>query len=154
MDFLNAKPVLIGIHLVFAITGIDGFLWLLGELAANTVNTKRRVWAATIGVIGLTASWFTGGYYYLKFYGSLVKPVIVAGVAPWAHEIFMETKEHIFLFVVPMAFTGLCIALLDQETINRIGLKRSAMWLVGTVAGIGLLVGAMGYIISSAARWG
>lgn len=149
-----SKPLLIGLHLVFAIIGIDAFLWLMGEFWADVANVKRRVWAAVIGCLGFILTWIIGGYYYVKFYGPLVKPIILKGMAPWAHDIAMEVKEHIFLFVVPMALTGLFIALLDQETIARLQLKRPILWLMGTVAGLGLLIGAFGFIISAAARWG
>lgn len=149
-----SKPLLIGLHLVFAIIGIDAFLWLMGEFFADVANVKRRVWAAVIGCLGFILTWIIGGYYYVKFYGPLVKPIILKGMAPWAHDIAMEVKEHIFLFVVPMALTGLFIALLDQETIARLQLKRPILWLMGTVAGLGLLIGAFGFIISAAARWG
>src|SRR3989344_2958174 len=154
IDFLTAKPVLIGLHLGFAILGIDAFLWLLGEFSADIANIKRRAWAAMIGCVGFIMTWIVGGYYYVKFYGPLVKPTILKGMAPWAHAIAMEAKEHIFLFVVPLALTGIFAALLDQETIQRLGLKRPLLWLVGTVAGLGLFICALGFIISSAATWG
>ena len=154
MDFLTAKPVLIGLHLGFAIIGIDAFLWLMGEFWADVANLKRRVWAAVIGCLGFILTWIVGGYYYVKFYGTLVKPTILKGMAPWAHAIAMEVKEHIFLFIVPMALTALFVAFLDQETIQRLQLKRPILWLTGTVAGLGLFIGALGFIVSAAARWG
>ena len=154
LAILQSKPVLIGIHLGFAIIGIDAFLWLLGKLKSDGGSTRSAVITAAIGVAGFMASWFTGGYYYVVYYGNLVKPVIKAGVAPWAHNIVMETKEHIFLFIIPLAITTLFVTLLPKEEMERLGLRRMAMWLAGTVAGLGLLIGAMGFIISAAARWG
>ena len=165
LEFLTAKPVLIGLHLGFAIIGIDGFLWLLGELSAmrtggsanpdgGWASSKRKLWAAGIGTVGFILSWLIGGYYYVKFYGTLVKPVILKGLAPWAHAVVMETKEHVFLFLVPMAVTAFFIAMLDQETFERLQLKRIAMWLVALIAVIGLTIGLMGFIISAAARFG
>ena len=149
-----SAPVLIGLHLGFAILGIDAFLWLLGESASGVASVKRRVWAAGIGVTSFILTWFIGGYYYVVYYGKLVKPTILKGMAPWAHAIAMEAKEHIFLFIVPLALTALFVAMLDNETIQRLGLKRPILWLVGTVAGLGLFIGALGFIISAAARWG
>ena len=34
-------------------------------------------------------SWISGAYYYVLYYGTAVKPVIVAGDYPWAHKIIM-----------------------------------------------------------------
>src|SRR3989344_9378428 len=105
-----SAPVLIGLHLGFAILGIDAFLWLLGEFVADAVSIRRRVWAAAIGLAGFIFTWIIGGYYYVVYYGKLVKPTILKGMAPWAHAIAMEAKEHIFLFVVPLALTVLFVA--------------------------------------------
>src|SRR3989344_1705596 len=151
---LQSKPVLIGLHLGFAIVGIDAFLWLLGKFKDDGGARKSRIGTAAIGVAAFVASWLAGGYYYVVYYGVLVKPVIKSGVAPWVHNIIMETKEHIFLFVIPLAMTVLFIALLEKEDMERLGLRRLTLWLSGVVAVLGLLIGAMGFVISAAARWG
>lgn len=153
-ELLTAKPVLIALHLGFAILAIDAFLWLLGEIVANAGSARRRQWAAGIGVAGFFGSWIFGGYYYVTYYGSLVKPVIQAGTAPWAHLIAMEAKEHIFLFLIPVAVTLLLLARLNPDRLKSLGFKRTTAWLAGTTAGVGLFLGALGFIISAAARWG
>src|SRR3989344_6181175 len=91
---------LIGIHAFLGEAGIIAFLWVFIELL-NPVSSgvKRAKLAALLGVIFLFLSWFTGGFYYVKYYGTNVKPIIKEGPQPWAHGIFMETKEHIFLFL-------------------------------------------------------
>ncbi len=154
LALLQSKPILIGLHLGFAIIGIDLFIWLLGKFKDKTGSVKNRATIASMGTLALISSWIAGGYYYVVYYGSLVKPVIKEGVAPWAHNIVMEAKEHIFLFVVPMAVVVFFIALMNDEEIDRSGIRKMAVWLSGTVAALGLLIGAMGFIISAAARWG
>lgn len=126
-DFFTAKPVLIGLHLGFAIVGIDAFLWLLGQLKNNSSARKSRLVTAAVGAGGFVASWIAGGYYYVVYYGSLVKPSIKSGSAPWAHSIFMEVKEHIFLFIIPLAVTALFITLLEKEEMDRLHLRGLAM---------------------------
>ena len=153
-SFLTYKPILVGLHLGFAIVGIDAFLWLAGEFLAGTFGKLRVKTAAVIGVFGFALSWLVGGYYYVVYYGKLVKPVIKAGVAPWSHAIFMETKEHIFLFVVPLAVTALLLAFLKKEEIKEYNLSRLAVILAALVALLGLLIGTTGYMVSAAARWG
>ena len=149
-----SKPVLIGLHLGAGIVGIDAFLWLLGKLKGDGGSQKSLIITAAIGASAFLFSWLAGGFYYVVYYGTLVKPIIKKGVAPWAHNIIMETKEHIFLFLIPLAMTILFITLLDKKTGEQLKLRRLAMWLAGAAAGIGLLIGAMGFIISAAARWG
>ncbi len=151
---LQSKPILIGLHLGFAILGIDAFLWLLGEIVANASSVSRRMFVAMLGLVSYVVTWIIGGYYYVKYYGPLVKPVIKAGNAPWAHSIAMEAKEHIFLFVIPVSITIFLLSRLDSDQLRLFGLRRICMWLCATVAGLGLSLGLMGFIISAAARWG
>jgi hypothetical protein len=152
ISLLTAKPVLIGLHLGFAIVGIDAFFWLLGELFAKSENSKRMKWAAGIGTAGFFISWLAGGYYYLTFYGA-VRDAIKAGTAPWAHLVFMETKEHIFLFLPVLALTVLWAVWLGKDGIEQYKLGGPLKVLVGVIIALGLAIGLMGYIISAAARW-
>lgn len=154
MDILLAKPVLIGLHLGLAILGIDAFLWLLGEVVADSGSIHRRLVAATLGILGFFGAWIIGGYYYVKFYGPLVKPIIKAGSAPWAHAIAMEVKEHVFLFAVPLAITIFLLARIDAAQLKSLGLRKGMILLTVIAAGLGLSLGLMGFIISAAARWG
>lgn len=154
ISLLQSKPVLIGLHLGFAIIGLDAFLWLLGKLQ-DTVGTpvsRRRI--AFVGTAGFVISWLAGGYYYVQYYGSLVKPIIKSGLAPWAHTIVMETKEHIFLFIIPLAITALFLTTLTSTETEQLQLRSATLWLVRTIVGLALLIGAFGFIISAAARWG
>lgn len=151
---LQSKPVLIGLHLGFAIIGIDAFLWLLWKFKGDGGSRRGGIVTALVGVSAFIASWIAGGYYYVVYYGTIVKPVIKSGVASWAHNIIMETKEHIFLFIIPLAMTVLFITLLEKEDMERFGLRSLTLWLSGTVVALGLLIGAMGFVISAAARWG
>lgn len=154
LTLIQSKPVLIGLHLGFAIVGIDAFMWLTGKLRNDGGSRKSMIVTALIGVASFIASWIAGGYYYVVYYGTLVKPIIKSGLAPWAHNIIMETKEHIFLFVVPLAMTVLFITLLEKQEMEQLKIRRLTYWLSGTVAVLGLLIGAMGFVISAAARWG
>ena len=151
---LNSKPLLVGLHLGFAILGIDGFIWLFGEILARSENRRRIIFSAILGITGLAFSWLIGGYYYVKFYGSIVKPIIKASSAPWAHAIAMEAKEHIFLFIIPMAFTALFVALLGRQTLENSKIRKPLLVLVALIVLIALSMGVMGFIISAVARWG
>ena|SRR3989344_5937755 len=154
IELLTYKPVLIGLHLGFGVLGIDGFLWLLGELLASSGNKVRMKYAAWIGLSGFSLSWLAGGYYYVVYYGTLVKPIIKSGLAPWAHAIIMEAKEHIFILILPVAITAVLSALASDDIRAKLNAPKETTKLIGLVAGLGLAIGAMGFIISAAARWG
>ena len=68
---LQSKPILIGLHLGFAIIGIDAFLWLLGKLKDGSGSQKSRIVTAGIGVVAFILSWIAGGYYYVVYYEQL-----------------------------------------------------------------------------------
>ena len=53
-----------------------------------------------------------------------------------------------------MAVTALLLSRLDNAALDSAGLRKPAIFLAGTLAGVGLAIGLMGYIISAAARWG
>ena len=112
------------------------------------------VWVAGAGLLSFVLAWIIGGLYYVNYYGSLVKPIIKAGSAPWAHSVVMESKEHIFLLIIPMAATAFFLSFLKKKEIEEYGLKLPFLVLVLLIALIALSIGAMGYIISAAARWG
>ena len=154
MEIFSNKAVLIGLHLGFAILGIDLFLWLAGEIIANPVKRFRMVWVSGAGVISFILSWIIGGSYYVNYYGSLVKPVIKAGSVPWAHAVAMESKEHIFLLIIPMAATAFFLSRLKKKEIEEYGLKIPFLILTLLIAFTALSIGLMGYIISAAVRWG
>ena len=127
---------------------------VIGEVVANAGSAKRRLVSACIGFISFVATWIIGGYYYVKFYGPLVKPIIKASNAPWAHGIAMEVKEHVFLFAIPIAITIYFLAKLDATELQSLGLRKRMINLIIISAGLGLILGAMGFIISATARWG
>lgn len=153
-DIITSKPVLIGLHLALGIIGIDAFLWVLGELVVSAKHRFRMKLASMVGVAGFILSWIAGGYYYVTYYGSQVKPIIKSGLAPWGHLVFMEVKEHIFLLIPPLALTALVLVFLKKEDFVRGNMRSVSLLLVGLIVFLGLAVGAMGFIVSAAARWG
>jgi|SRR3989344_4260496 len=154
LDFiLDNKPVLVGLHLGLAILGIDFAIWVLGELVANVTSNKRIKYAAVGSLVSFCLSWLIGGYYYVKYYGPLVKPQILESTAPWAHKVAMEAKEHVFLFLVPIGLTLITLSLLRMDELKKLNLKQHFMALTFLTVSLGLLIGLAGYIISASARW-
>jgi len=145
---------LIGIHAFLGEAGIIAFLWVFIELL-NPVSSrvKRAKLAALLGVIFLFLSWFTGGFYYVKYYGTNVKPIIKEGPQPWAHGIFMETKEHIFLFLPFLSLlTYSLIKKYEKQILHNNNIKKAILTLSVLIIVIGALITVMGYIISTGAR--
>lgn len=106
------------------------------------------------GLLSFILAWVLGGFYYVNYYGGLVKPIIKAGSAPWAHTVAMESKEHIFLLIIPVAATAFFLSFVKKEELQEDGLKKPFLILTLLVALTGLFIGLLGYIVSAAARWG
>ncbi|MFQ5986485.1 MAG: hypothetical protein ACE5KQ_03920 [Thermoplasmata archaeon] len=131
------------------------FLWALVEMVRkpNPAGVRRAQYAAIAGLAFVAASWVLGGYYYVSVYGASVKPLIKEGPAPWAHLIFMETKEHVFLF---LPFIGGAAAAIAFTYGGRLSEDSSARKGFLALTGLSVLmvlgVGMMGFIVSTGYR--
>jgi len=153
MEFFTES--LIGAHAFLGEMGAVAFLWVLVEmLGESTPNRiKRAKIAALIGVIAIFASWIVGGFYYVEFYGSNVKPLIKDGPQPWAHSLITETKEHVFLFLPFLSLLVLGTLCKFKEAIasNRQA-RISVIILSLLVVLIAFSMAGMGFLISSGFR--
>lgn len=148
------QELLIGSHAFLGELGALMFLWVLVELFDPTPDRLRRArLISLLGTIFLITAWVVGGYYYVKFYGPLVKPVIKAGPMPWAHSIVIETKEHVFLFLPFLAIltTGLLHSLREQLIANR-QFRIALLVLAGLIVLIAFAMAGLGVMTSMGFR--
>lgn len=148
------QEVLIGGHAFLGELGALMFLWVLVELLNPTpTRLSRARLVSLLGTTFLILAWIIGGYYYVKFYGPLVKPVIKAGPMPWAHSIVIETKEHVFLFLPFLAIfaTGLLHALREQLVENR-QFRVALIVLAGLIVLIAFAMAGLGVVTSMGFR--
>jgi len=149
--------LLVAAHIGLGELGILAFFWLLLELLHGPSNAGmlRAKGAALAGTALLFSSWLVGGVYYVVHYGIAIKPVIQQGTWPWTHGIFMETKEHIFLF---LPFLGTATLVQLWQGVERLEkdsrLKNGLYVLVSTTVLLGVLMTVMGYFVSSGFRHG
>ena len=142
---------LLGHILCGLLATVSSVMVFLG-LVKNAGFQKIRI-NSLVGVLGFFISWILGGYYYVNFYGQQVKPAIKSGNYPWAHGIFMETKEHIFLF---LPFLSLVLALLVWFLKNEVNknsrLKKAGIFLAFMIIVLAVSVTFMGMLISGAVK--
>lgn len=148
-----ANP-LIGLHAFLGEFAVFAFLWVFVELFNPNKDSIARVkLVSTIGIVLLILAWVVGGYYYLNEYGTNVKPLIKAGPQPWAHLIFTETKEHVFLFLPFIGFLAFTMIRSAGDNLIKERKTRHAVQLLCLmVVLIGLAMAGMGYMISTGAR--
>jgi hypothetical protein len=150
------ESLLIGFHAAAGELAIFAFFWAFIELIDPTKQRiKRAKIAALMGVIMIFASWLAGGYYYVEFYGPDVKSIIKQGPMPLAHDVVMETKEHVFLFLPFLCLLTLgLIHKYKENLVENRDAKNFILSLCGLIILIGLSMAAMGYIISTGAKLG
>ncbi len=149
--------LLVAAHIALGELGILAFFWLIVELlhGPSDAGVLRAKGAALAGTMLFFAAWLIGGVYYVVQYGSVIKPVIQQGTWPWTDSIFMETKEHIFLFLPFVGFATLAQIWQGAERLERDARLRGALYvLVGTTLLLGVLMTVMGYFVSSGFRHG
>lgn len=142
-------------HIGLGELGILAFLWVLMEVVQGPsgVAVLRARVAAVTGTAMFFAAWLAGGMYYVISYGDEVKPVIKGGPWPWAHGVFMETKEHIFLFLPFLAIVTAALVWQYGDRLKDDRVMRFSVYaLGGVVVLIGLLMTVMGYFVSAGFR--
>ena len=146
--------LLVGIHAGLGEIGIVAFVWVFVELLnPSKKSVQRAKIAALLGTLFMFASWIVGGYSYVNIYGITVKPIIKGGPMPWAHSIFMEVKEHVFLFLPFLSLIVFClIKRYEKELISQKNARKAILLLCALIILIGALMAGMGYIISTGAR--
>lgn len=139
--------VLLGVLAVAATYAV----WI-GLLRREPAWSRLRSWSL-VGLLSAVLSWLTGGHYYVTYYGAKVKPIITASAYSWAHTVFTEAKEHIFLFLPFLTLViMLSVWLVSDQVANSPVLKRALVWLVGVTTVLGVIVTLSGVIISGAVR--
>jgi hypothetical protein len=83
----------------------------------------------------------------------VVKPVILAGEQVWSHAIFMEAKEHIFIF---LPFISVILAAMAWKSgpaiIDNDNLRKSLLILTLICLVIIAEMAGMGFLVSGGAR--
>lgn len=101
---VTASDIFLLSHAAFGVAGCLAALWVFVEtLHAGAENGRRIRVASLLTAISMALAWICGGYWYLHFYPA-ERALILAGPWPFAHNVFMETKEHLFFITALLAF--------------------------------------------------
>lgn len=116
---ITFKDILLFTHAGFGMLGVLGALWVF----VDTLNVRMENEGRIRRMAGITALFFTvalvcGGYWYEHFYPA-ERAIILKGPWPFAHNLLMETKEHLF-FVAFILALYLSIAARDALCANPV----------------------------------
>lgn len=147
---VSASDVLLLSHATFGVAGCLSALWVFVEaLNAKPENCGRVCTASLLTAVFVALAWICGGYWYLHFYPA-EKALILAGPWPFAHNIFMETKEHLFFVTALLAFL---LAIAAREPLHsNSAVRQLVLCLAGLTALTGLAMEGAGAVIDHGAK--
>jgi hypothetical protein len=97
------SDIILFAHPTFGVLAIIAAVWVFVETLNASPANAARTRIAALAVTGcIVAAWVLGGFWYVNYYYA-DKAVILNGPWPWAHNLFMETKEHLFFIPLILA---------------------------------------------------
>ena len=132
-----------------SLLGLAGVWFFVDVLNAKEENQGR---IKTLSVIIAGLMWLTymlAGYFYVVHY-SVDKAFILKGPWPFAHEFFMESKEHVVMMLLMLA-TFLPIVAYNNLAVNK-GARKIALWATGLLVLTTVAMEGAGAIISMGVR--
>lgn len=143
---INMHQLILMAHVFFGMACLVAAVWIFVEVlhasASNQARIRKMSWAAAV-VMWL--AFLIGGYWYVFFYKA-DQSIIVKGPWPFAHNFFMETKEHLVILLL-LLVTYLPIAAANDLAANK-GARQVVLWVSGMIASLALLMEADGGIIA------
>ncbi|MEI6534313.1 MAG: hypothetical protein WCN98_03155 [Verrucomicrobiaceae bacterium] len=139
-------------HVLFGVACMTSAIWLFVEVLnaneANLVRIRRMSWAAAAA---MWLAFIIGGYWYVTAY-SADKAIILKGPWPFAHNLVMETKEHLVIMLL------LLVTYLPIVASNNLATSKDArklmLWVTGIIAMLALAMDGEGAIIAMGVKVG
>lgn len=140
-------------HVLFGVLGTLLAVALFVDVLQFSPLNKNRIYVLSLVIAAfIVFSYLIGGYWYVTTYAA-DKAIIKAGTWPWAHNFFMEVKEHIFFILLLLSlylpFVTARMRLPGGENFRKLALAIAAL-----IVGIGLTMDGMGAIIAMGVRIG
>ena len=140
------NEIILMAHVLFGVGCIVATVWVFVDvLNASESNLKRIKWISLAAAVFMWIAFVVGGYWYVVLYPT-DKAIILKGPWPFAHEYFMETKEHLVIMLL-MLVTYLPIAASNDLVASK-DARRLVLWVAGIIPLLGLMIEGHGAIIA------
>lgn len=144
------NDIILFAHPTLGVLATMAAVWVLVEAINASEANQGRIQAAACTVAGLVfATYVVGGYWYVNFYAP-EKAAILKGPWPFAHNLFMESKEHIFFGLLVLAILLPFVA--RQKLASNWSAKVMIMLLAVLVIGNSLAMEGAGAVINHGAK--
>lgn len=139
-------------HVFFGVACLLSTLWVFVEtLNASAANQHRIRLASYAAAAFMWLAFLVGGRFYVTAYAP-DKAVILKGPWPFAHEIVMETKEHLVIMLLLLA-TYLPLTTAARLATNP-DARRLVLWVSGLTALLALTMEGEGGLIAMGVKLG
>jgi hypothetical protein len=147
---IAVSDVILLAHATFGVFGTLSAVWVFVEaLNAREDNARRTRRAALLVAAFMLVACILGGYWYVHFYPA-DKAVILTGPWPFAHNIFMETKEHLFFLTLILSLY-LPVAAWDKLWASS-NARKMVLCVAVLIAFSGLAIEGSGAVINHGAK--
>jgi len=149
---IQMNEVIMMAHVFFGVACLVSTVWVFVEaLNASEANQARIRRASRAAAVFMWLAFVVAGYFYVLFYKT-DKAIILKGPWPFAHNFFMETKEHLVIMLLMLA-TYLPIAAAGNLWVNQ-GARRVVLWVAGIIILLALTMEGEGGIIAMGVKVG
>ena len=140
-------------HVALGVVGIMFAVALFVDvLNVNEGNIERIKKLSLAVAVLIVLAYLIGGYWYVVYYGR-DRDIIKTGQWPWAHNFFMEVKEHIFFAMLLLA-VYLPIAVYRSVPLMEKQKRNLILGISSLIVILGFLMEGAGGIISKGVTMG
>lgn len=139
-------------HVFFGIVCIVAAMWLFVDVIHVGEGNLARI--RRVSLAAAASFWIAfiiGGYWYVTAYKA-DKETILKGPWPFAHNMIMETKEHLVIMLL-LLVTYLPVAAADRLDTNP-GARRLMLWITGLIVILALAMDGEGGLIAMGVKVG
>ncbi len=140
------NEVILMAHVLSGVGCLVAAIWLFVDVLnaheGNLARIRRMSWAAAAL---MWTAFVVGGWWYITLYKA-DKDLILKGPWPFAHNFFMETKEHL-VFMLLLLVTYLPVIAANNLAASH-GARKVALWVIGMIAILALAMDGEGAIIA------
>ena len=146
------NEIILMTHVLFGVACVITTVWVFVDVLNLSDTNLARV--RKISCLAATFMWLAflvGGYWYVNFYKT-DKAIILKGPWPFAHNFFMETKEHLVIMLL-MLVTYLPIAAASNLSVSQ-DARRVVLWIAGIIVLLALMMEGDGAAIAKGVKMG
>ena len=146
------NEVVLMAHVMFGVGCLVATLWVFVDvLNVSESNLARIRKLSCAAAVFMWLAFLIAGWWYVFSY-KVDKAIILKGPWPFAHNFFMETKEHLVIMLLMLA-TYLPIATRGNLPANK-DARRVVLWVAGMVVLLALTTEGDGAIIATGVKMG